>query len=351
MQNYNCKNCGAELYWDTQAGCLKCQYCDAEYQAEEFEDRTTADESTIKNEELDKDYVNVETTADMVVYECKTCGGEVVAMNNTMATICPYCGEAISITQKSVGAFRPEMCIPFKKDKKEIMEIYKNYVSKSFLTPKEFKEQNTIEKIQGLFTPFYLHDLTNDASHTFSGEKVSSRKRGYDKVDTHNVYSLSIDAKGVFEKLPTDASVRIENSLMDAIEPFDYKDCKDYNPAYMAGFLAEQTDEDMEELNKRADTRSIQAMREKARAAFSGYSSVTQDNEDIRISNHSTQYVLLPVWLLNVKHGDKKYTFAVNGQTGKVVGKLPMNKLKLFLLGGGAFLLTDLVFILGSLFG
>jgi hypothetical protein len=231
------------------------------------------------------------------------------------------------------------------------MEIYKNYVSKSFLTPKEFKEQNTIEKIQGLFTPFYLHDLTNDASHTFSGEKVSSRKRGYDKVDTHNVYSLSIDAKGVFEKLPTDASVRIENSLMDAIEPFDYKDCKDYNPAYMAGFLAEQTDEDMEELNKRADTRSIQAMREKARAAFSGYSSVTQDNEDIRISNHSTQYVLLPVWLLNVKHGDKKYTFAVNGQTGKVVGKLPMNKLKLFLLGGGAFLLTDLVFILGSLFG
>lgn len=338
------------MFWDTAAGCLKCQFCDSEYQPSDFEDLTTQ-ENPIQTEELDKQYVNAENlTDDMCVYECKTCGGEVVAMKNTMATICPYCGEAISITSKSVGEFRPELCIPFKKNKKEIMEIYKNYVSKSFLTPKEFKEQSTIEKIQGLFTPFYLHSMKNSATHSYEGEKTTSRKRGYDKVTTHKVFALNVSSVGDFEKIPTDASKRIQNSLMDAVEPFDYTECKDYNPAYMAGFLAEQTDDDMEDMNIRAETRSTDAMREKNRSQFVGYSSMHQTSENIKISEHSSQYVLLPIWLLNVKHGDKKYTFAVNGQSGKVVGKLPMNKLKLCLLGGGAFALVDLIVAVCSMF-
>jgi DNA-directed RNA polymerase subunit RPC12/RpoP len=350
MQNYSCKNCGAELYWDTQVGCLKCKFCDAEFQASDFEDHTVVDEP-VKNESMDKEYVNSEgITDDMSVYECKNCGGEVVTLNTTMATICPYCGEAISITSKSVGDFRPELCIPFKKDKKQIVDIYKNYVSGSFLAPKEFKEQSTIEKIQGLFTPFYLHSINNKAKHAFEGEILSSHKRGYDKVTTHKVYSLTIDADGKFEKIPTDASKRIENSLMEAIEPFDYNECKSYNPAYMAGFMAEQTDDDVDDMNIRAETRSTQAMREKAHSAFRNYSSVRQINESIKISQHTSQYVLLPVWLLNVKHGDKKYTFAINGQTGKVVGKLPIDKLKLFLIGGGSLLVADIAIALFGMF-
>jgi DNA-directed RNA polymerase subunit RPC12/RpoP len=349
MQNYNCKTCGAELHWDTHAGCLKCKFCESEFQPEDFADNTVAQQ--VQSEEVNPEFTTTAVESeDMSIYECKNCGGEVVTLKTTMATVCPYCGEAISITSKSVGAFRPELCIPFKQDKKEITKLYKSYVSRSFLTPKSFKEEHTVEKIQGLFVPFYLHTMTDKAQHQFSGEKTSSHKRGYDKVTKHDVYDLQINAVGTFEKIPTDGSVRIDNKLMDAVEPFDYQQCKPYNPAYMAGFMAEQIDDDIATMNDRAETRAKEGMRSKARDAFSDYSSLVVKNEHQTINDHKSQYVMMPLWMLNVKHNNKKYTYAINGQTGKVVGKLPMDKIKLFFIGLGVFLASDLIIALISMF-
>ena len=350
MQNYSCKNCGAELFWDTQAGCLKCQYCDSEYQAEDFADHTVDPNAAQDPETIDTQYAATEVEDGMVLYKCSTCGGEVVALPTTMATICPYCGEAISITSKSAGMFRPEMCIPFKQSKKEIMEVYKQYVNKSLLTPKTFKEESTIEKITGLFAPFYLHDVYGSGNYVFTGETTSARKRGDDRVTTHKVYDLSVRTSGEFKKIPTDASTKLENKLMEAIEPYKYDEEKPYNPAYMAGFVAEQGDDEKADLDERAETRFKTGLRDKARSLFSGYSGVTVKTENVNISKHDSQYVMLPVWMLNVKHGDKKYTFAINGQTGKVSGKLPMDVGKLALIGAGVFGAADLIVALISMF-
>ena len=57
-----------------------------------------------------------------------------------------------------------------------------------------------------------------------------------------------------------------------------------------------------------------------------GYSSAIVESSSIRLSEQSSRYALLPVWLLNTTWKDKKYTFAMNGQTGKMVGDLPMDK-------------------------
>ena len=342
MQNYNCQNCGAELYWDVQASCLKCRFCDSEYQVSDFEDGTIAEEP-VKSEDAEQEFVNTEVSEEMVVYECKNCGGEVVALKTTMATICPYCSEAISITSKSVGEFRPEICIPFQKDKKAAMELYKNYVSQSFLTPKAFKEQSVIEKIQGLFVPFHLHTIKDKASHTFHGERHTSRRVGYDRITTHRIYNLNVCASGEFERVPTDAAAGIQNDLMDALEPFDYTGLKDYNPAYMAGFLAEQRDDDPAKMDERAEERVKEGMEARARGAFSGYLGMNLVDKNDIIENHKSEYAMIPVWLLNVNHEGIKYTFAINGQSGKVVGKLPVDKKKLALIGAGVFIATDLI--------
>ncbi len=342
MQNYNCKNCGAVLYWDTKENCLNCQYCGSKYQPEEFEDYTDTTEQ-VQSEEAQQEYTNATVGEDMCVYECKNCGGEIVTLKTTMATICPYCSEAVSITSKSAGDFRPKMCIPFSKDKEEITKLYKSYVNHSFLTPRKFKEQNTIEKYQGLFAPFYLHTIDDEASHVFEGEKLSSHRRGDDRVTVHSVYELQLDAEAVFERIPTDGSVRIDDKLMEAIEPFDYEGCRDYNPAYMAGFAAEQTDDEEQVLRERALQRAKKSMESKARESFAGYSSLMLKRDSHKIKSHESEYVMLPVWLLNVNYNGKKYTFAVNGQTGKVSGRLPMDKLKLTLLIAGTYLGTSLI--------
>lgn len=349
MQNYNCKKCGAVLFWDPKTECLKCDFCDSTYQVSDFEDQTTTEEK-VKDEALDNDYVASEISEDMVVYACKTCGGEVVALKTTMATICPYCGEAISITSKSVGEFRPELVIPFVKDKKEIMEIYKNYVNASFLTPKAFKEQNTIEKIQGMFVPFYLHSMKDHTRHTFSGETVSSSKIEYDKVNTHKVYELSIEANGTYNRIPTDASKAIDDAMMESVEPFNYKKLKEYNPAYMAGFVAEQGDDSREKMKTRAEKRVSESMEQNAKKQFPLYLNLKKINETNHMEDYSSEYVMLPVWFLNVNHAGKKYLFAINGQSGKAVGRLPIDMLKLVLIGLGSFIGLDLLIALIRIF-
>ena len=344
MQNYECKVCGAHLYWDTQEDCLKCEFCGSKYQPSDYED-FTLNEETPKETIVEEQYSNVNyASEDMVVYECKNCGGEVVALKTTMATICPYCNEAISVTSKSVGEFRPKMCIPFKHNKDDAMSLFKEYVKKSFLTPKQFKSEHVIEKMQGIFVPFYIHSMHARCSDVFEGHKSHSYRSGYDKVEVRDIYQLSIQGECDFDKIPTDASKRISNALMDAVEPYNYNGFKPYNPAFMAGFVAEQGDDVKEDMNIRAKHRAEKAITEEAKKQFTGYSgSIQVQSTNNRISSHISEYVMLPVWLLNVDHKGKKYTYAINGQTGKVVGELPMNKLKLAGIGMGLFLIMDII--------
>lgn len=346
MQNYSCPTCGAQLYWDATKQSLYCKYCSSSFSPDDFADATIETEGEQKQtatQDKRSDNVVVSENEEVVVYECGTCGGEVIAQKTTMATVCPYCGEAVSITNKSVGEFRPELLIPFCHEKKEAIELFKQYVNKSFLTPAPFKQDNIIEKIQGLFVPFYLHTVVDTADNTLKGEKVSHHRRGDDRVATHKVYNLSVRATGKFDKLPTDAAKGIENELMDALEPFTYNELTDYHPAYMAGFLAEQKDEELEALKERAKSRCREGMDENARKQFSGYTSVTHINKDHNFSLHEAQYVMLPVWILNVAHQGKKYRFAINGQTGKIVGKLPINWGKFAAICAGVFVAAEVL--------
>lgn len=350
MQKYVCSVCGAELSWDPVAGSLLCKYCGTAHAATDFADNTTAND--IKDEALDAAYTSAgQNLADgMVVYACKNCGAEVVTSNTTMATTCAYCGHAISITSKSAGKFRPELVIPYAIDKKNAQERYKKYISGSWLAPKDFKEANKVEKMQGLYVPFWLHSMDNRAQAHFDCENVSHRRRGDDRITTHKVYDVFVDANGIYENIPTDGSKKLEDSLMDALEPFDYKKLSPYNPAFMAGFFSEQPDEEKEATIPRAQERANKSMIEQMKTTAGNYSTKTLRSYNNRFSKQKTAYAMLPVWLLNVKHKDKDYLFAVNGDSGKVVGKVPISISKLLLIVGGAGLASQIVMMLLRLF-
>ena len=46
-------------------------------------------------------------------------------------------------------------------------------------------------------------------------------------------------------------------------------------------------------------------------------------NQDIRLKRGKVHYALLPVWMLHTKWNGKDFLFAMNGQTGRLVGDLP----------------------------
>jgi len=55
-----------------------------------------------------------------------------------------------------------------------------------------------------------------------------------------------------------------------------------------------------------------------------GYMTAVPTHKQLQIRHGKAKYVLLPVWMLHTKYQDKKYTFAMNGQTGKMTGTFPV---------------------------
>ena len=50
------------------------------------------------------------------------------------------------------------------------------------------------------------------------------------------------------------------------------------------------------------------------------------DNSSIQLHGGKAKYALFPVWVLSTSWRGENYIFAMNGQTGKFVGNLPVDK-------------------------
>ena len=131
--------------------------------------------------------------------------------------------------------------------------------------------------------------------------------------------------KLAFEKVPVDASTQMPDDYMDFIEPFDYSELKPFSTAYLPGFLADKYDVSAEDCFERADTRCKGSFVKALAATATGYTSCTESVSDIHLNRGKVHYTLMPVWLLNTKWNGEDFLFAMNGQTGKLVGKLPIS--------------------------
>lgn len=341
MQKFNCKTCGAELYWDSEANCLKCEYCDSEYKVFEFdkekqEELLTESDITKEQQELQAadEYAKATDDSelnDLVVYQCSHCKAEIVTARSTVATTCAFCGRAISITNKLVNDFRPDAIIPFEINEKEAKEIYKKYIRSTFLTPKEFGTDGVLKKIKGIYVPFWLHSFDSDTKATIYCENITSHRRGDDKIIDHHMYQVTVDAKGSFKDIPTDGLKHLDDALMDAIEPFDYSKLAEFNPAYMAGYYAEEYNESDKVTRARATDRAKQTMRAQMEQEAGAFAVKQLRSYDEDLSQVTAKYAMLPVWLLNVTYKEKEYLYAINGETGKIVGKLPISVQKLWI--------------------
>lgn len=327
IQEYKCPCCGGAIAFDSTVQKMKCPFCDTE-----FDMQTLADyDSNLKNETPDKmewdAYSGEELEADgMRSYVCKSCGGEIVGDANTAATSCPFCGNPVVMTAQFSGALRPDYVIPFKFDKAAAKAALKKHYEGKHLLPKAFKKQNHIDEIKGVYVPFWLFDADADADMRYSATKVRvwSDSR-YDYTET-SYYSVRRGGNIGFERVPVDASEKMPNDLTESLEPFDFSEAVDFQAAYLAGFLADKYDVDSEQSVQRANERIKQSVKDAFDATVREYSTAVNEACSIQLKNGSVKYAFFPVWLLHTSWNGENYLFAMNGQSGKMVGNLPLDK-------------------------
>ncbi len=353
---YKCPSCGGTLNFNPETGNLLCPFCENEYTLEAAKAFQKSEDSN-QNESFDWSRYKTssekagEYMEDMNVYVCQSCGAAIEADKNTAALACPYCGSNVILDLKLEGSLKPNAIIPFKITPKALPSAIKAFYKGKFLLPRGFFSENQLGKIQGIYVPFWLYDCHIDGEIMLNATRVRHFRQGpYDCTET-SYFLLDREGEMSFSKIPVDASVRMDNDLMDSIEPFDYSGLVPFDKTYLSGYLAERFDTDPDTERQRADLRMKHTAADAfQRTAGPGYTTVTIKSNGMKVDKASVKYVLLPVYLLNCKYKDKSYRYAVNGQTGKVVGELPISNLRrLAWFGGIAVLVFVLLFWLLSL--
>ena len=348
---YKCPNCGGAIAFDPGAQKMKCPYCDTEFEMDALRDMDAA-----LNED-GKDAMHWDTsggtqwqageTDGMRVYACKSCGGEILADENAGALSCPYCGNPVVMVGTFAGDLRPDLVVPFKLDKKAAKEALQRHLTGKKLLPRVFQSQNHIDEIRGVYIPFWLFDTEADAHLRFKGTRVHAwSDNEYDYTETE-YYSVVRGGSLAYTGIPVDGASKIPNDLTESLEPYDLTEAVDFQTAYLAGYLADKYDVPKEDCIERANERIRQTTERVIRQeTCSEYSSVTLESSSIRFQNGRVRYVLLSAWILNTSWNGQNYQFAMNGQTGKFIGNLPMDKgayWKYKLLYTGIFALISLL--------
>ena len=330
LLEYKCPSCGGALSFDSGLQMMKCPYCDTEFEVSALQE---LDEALKSCPEEDMSWQTQAGTSwqeeelqQLRSYVCQSCGGEIVGDATTAATACPYCDNPVVMAEQFAKHLKPDMVVPFQLDKQAAKQALLKHLSGKPLLPKAFRSQHQLEQIKGLYVPFWLFDADADADMQYHATRVRhwSDSR-YDYTETSH-YHLVRAGSLAFTGVPVDGSEKMPNALMESIEPYDLSGAVDFQTAYLAGYFADKYDVTAEESVQRANER-IKASTEKTFAdTCFGYTTVVPSGGSVRLHNSSAKYALLPVWLMTATYKDKRYTFAMNGQTGKFVGDLPMDK-------------------------
>ena len=343
IQEYKCPCCGGAIEFNSSVQKMKCPYCDTEFEMEalaayDAELSGDAQENMEWNTDSMQEWQEGDTEG-LRVYVCQSCGGEITADENTAASACPFCDNPIVMKGNVAGGLKPKLIIPFKLDKKAAKAKYLEHLSGKKLLPSVFKD------------PYWLFDSKADVHMRYKATKTRHwSDSSYNYTET-SYYAVMRGGKIAFEHVPVDGSSKLADDMMESLEPYDYKEAVDFQTAYFAGYLADKYDVGEEESIKRANDRVKQASSDAFRSTVKGFTTVTPDGGSIITKDGKAEYVMYPLWLLNTKWNGEKYTFAMNGQTGKFVGNLPVDKAKanqiLFSTAGivaGISLLVQLLF-------
>lgn len=332
LLDYKCPACGGRLEFDAGSGKLKCPFCDSVYELSAFENREkealSGAGSTV---DIPWDTSGIESfgeeeSALLSAYVCQSCGGEIITDKTTGATACPFCDSPVVVPKAFEGDLRPDIVIPFRLDKQAAKEAFSKHLQGKKLLPRVFKTQNHLDEIKGVYVPFWLFDCDVEADITYRATKEKKWKEGdFDCVDT-SYFDLQRQGCVSFANVPVNGSTKVSGEMMESLEPYDMSQESPFRSAYLAGYMADRYDISLESSLPRASARVKRSTEDIFASSLTDYAAKEATNTKLDVTNARARYALLPVWLLNTTWRGNRYTFAMNGQTGKFVGDLPEDK-------------------------
>ena len=316
---YKCPNCDGGLVFDPKSQKFKCEYCLSEFTEGELE--------RLPEEPTEASAGQPESEAAMVLYQCPSCGAEIVTEETTAATFCYYCHNPVVISGKLEGRYRPDYVVPFEMDRNKAEEIFKSWIRRKKYVPKDFYSPKQIEMMEGIYYPYWLYSCKVDGRIDAEGVRRRTTRTG--SMEFLETSRYQVERKGLMEvrNVSRNALKKADRRLSENVLPFDMEKLKPFQAGYLSGFKAERRDMEKEEFTEEIETEIRDYAVASLKNSISGYDSINVKNHEEKITTPEWGYTLLPVWVLTYKDKkeDKMYYFAMNGQSGKICGVLPVD--------------------------
>lgn len=308
---FKCRNCGGNTVYEPGRKKMYCPHC----------------------ESLE--------SGDMIregsVTQCGNCGAPLAVGEYTSSDRCPHCGSYLIFQERIEGKYEPNLILPFKISKDAAVELlHKEFKKKTFL-PSSFLSEKSLETMQGIYVPFWLYDYQVQYDFVGQGTKTRSWVSGDTEYIETSYFEVIRKMEADFDKVPADASLKMDDGEMDLMEPYAYQELESFDPRYMSGFFGEVYNQSAEQLEERAQIKVRNASESLMSQSFLGYDTVKPGRKNLDVNRNNIRYALMPVWAYLYQYRGKTWRFHVNGQTGKVVGKTPVSKEKVLLYGASVF--------------
>lgn len=300
---FKCKNCGGNSVYHPEKKKMWCPHCESLDSEERVEAGT------------------MET--------CNNCGAPLEGINEfTSALKCSHCGSYIILKERVEGIKRADYILPFAVSKDQAVTKLKEEFGRRLFTPDSFLSHASLQLMEGSYVPFWLYDYLSKVDYEGKGTKVRVYRKGdYEYTETSH-YRIVRKMDISFDRIPVDASTRMEDDIMDLMEPYEYQALLNFEEKYMSGFEGEVYNFTQEAMEERARQKAAGDSENLLNQTISGYSTTLPIHKNINLIKEKGSFALLPVWVYKYNFKGEDYYYYVNGQTGKVIGKTPTDMKK-----------------------
>ncbi len=314
-----CPNCDGELIFDPGTQKYKCEYCNSLFSEEEIRP-------------LEKETAGRPESGAGMLYTCPSCGAEIVTDATTAASFCYYCHNPVILKGRLEGAFLPDQIIPFSIDKETAKKEFLRFFHKKKFIPKAFFQKNQMEHLSGVYFPYWVYRVSMKGRMAAKGTRTRIWRGGDLEYTETSFYEIEREGDIELKDLTKNALKKANHVLAAGILPYRLEEAKPFSLGFLSGFLAEKRDIEKTEIQNSVREETEQYAQNMLRESIQGYQTVTGVRSGYESKREQYAYTLLPVWTLTYRGKDNKlYYYSMNGQTGKVCGKLPIDYKKVFL--------------------
>lgn len=365
-RNLKCPSCGGELVFDPSTQKYACPYCGSHFDQQQLEEilkeqkPSQNSETAAFDEEnscghgfsdngTQEDENNQHEGQEAVIYHCPSCGAEILTDETTAATFCCFCHNPVILEGRVSGKFLPDRVIPFSISRPEAVEKFLAFMKKKWFVKKGFFQKNQMEKLTGVYLPCWDADWEGNASLRADATRVRVWRSGDTEFTETRFYHVIREGHLRFEGLTKNALKKADRELAEGVHPYHGQAKKPFSMGYLSGFQAERRDVEWEEVEPEIQRDAREYSRRLLTESIQGYATVTGQEVRFDTEQMSREYLMVPVWMLTYRGKDgKMYYYAMNGQTGEVCGRLPVDYVRLGAVSGILAVVVFLLMLLGG---